>query len=460
MLTNKFRCANEEASVTLTKKLLTFGWMFGIILSACTACTGSPLKPEAALWGEWAYAGGDGGSMDYVDDLSFQEDGTLTRLGRPQFQAAYVVIAPGRIKLTVGGSSEVLNYSLEEDTLTLYFGDRHNTYTRAPETRPIAQGEPVEAATVIPPTNVVPIDTPFSQPSTEEKSVATESIGQTEGVLGSEETPIIWTLVPIGDTETVLLGFQNVADIIYQQTGLVVEPFVSTNYSNVIDIMSTDPPKAHMSSMPTFPYMIASQRGAAKAELVSLRRGSSAYNGQIFVRADSGITSIADLAGKIFCGVDPLSNSGWIIPSITLAAYGVNPDRDLAGVVFAGSHEAAVAAVYQSECDAGSSYIDARLNIKNDFPDVMNAITIIEVTVDIPNDGVQYHPSVPRELRDKINGVLLSIHETQAGAEAMFRAFEWNELVYRDDSFYDPFRQILDAAGVNLEPFINNFVND
>jgi hypothetical protein len=110
----------------------------------CTACTGSALKPEAALWGNWTYAGGQGGSLDYATDLHFQEDGVLTLLDRPQFQAAYVVIAPGRMKVTVGGSDEVLNYRLEEDTLTLYFEDGHNTYTHATETWPNARGEPME----------------------------------------------------------------------------------------------------------------------------------------------------------------------------------------------------------------------------------------------------------------------------------------------------------------------------
>lgn len=286
-------------------------------------------------------------------------------------------------------------------------------------------------------------------------SMALAGCGPREAELGTEENPIVWALVPSGETDTVLTGFQRVADIIFEQTGLVVEPFVATEYAGVIEAMSADPPKAHMASLATFAYMLASERGAAEAELVSLRRGSASYNGQIFVRTDSGITTIPDLAGKTFCGVDPLSTSGWIIPSITLAAYGVNPDTDLAGVVFAGSHDAAVSAVYNGECDAGSSFVDARSNLTEDYPDIMEAITVIEVSVDIPNDGVQYHPSVSRELRDQLNGVLLTIHETEAGAEAIFQAYEWSELAPRDDSFYEPFRQILDAAGVDISQFMN-----
>jgi len=286
-------------------------------------------------------------------------------------------------------------------------------------------------------------------------SLALAGCGPKEYELGTEENPIIWALVPSGETDTVLAGFQGVVDIIFEETGLVVEPFVATEYAGVIEAMSSDPPNAHMASLATFAYMLASERGVAEAELVSIRFGSASYNGQIFVRTDSGITSVADLAGKTFCGVDPLSTSGWIIPSITLAAYGVNPDTDLAGVVYAGSHDAAVSAVYNGECDAGSSFVDARSNLTEDYPDIMEAMTVIEVSVDIPNDGVQYHPSVSRELRDQINGVLLTIHESEAGAEAIFQAYEWTELALRDDSFYEPFRQILDAAGVDISQFMD-----
>lgn len=275
-----------------------------------------------------------------------------------------------------------------------------------------------------------------------------------EAELGTEENPLIWALVPSGETDTVLASFTAVTDILFEETGLVIEPFVATEYAGVIEALSSDPPKAHMASLATFAYMVASERGVAEAELVSLRFGSPSYSGQIFVRTDSGIETLADLAGKTFCRPDPLSTSGWIIPSITLRAAGVDPDTDLAQVVDAGSHDAAVVGVYNGDCDAGSSYVDARSSQEEDYPDIMDALKVIEVSVAIPNDGVQYHPSVPREIRDQINAALVTMHESEAGAEALYGAYEWDQLAEYGDDFYDPFRQVLDAAGVNIEDFM------
>lgn len=276
-----------------------------------------------------------------------------------------------------------------------------------------------------------------------------------EAELGTEENPLIWALVPSGETETVLSGFTAVTDIIYEETGLVIKPFVATEYVGVIEALSADPPKAHMASLATFAYIVASGRGVADVALVSERYGSPSYNGQIFVRADSDINSMADLAGKTFCRPDPLSTSGWIIPRFTIQSYGLNPDTDLAEIVDAGSHEGAVLGVYNGDCDAGSSYVDARSGLEEDYPDIMETTRVIEVSVDIPNDGVQFHPSVPADIREKIVNVLLTINETEEGEAAIFEAYEWTKLVAKDDSFYDPFRQILSAAGVDIESLLN-----
>jgi phosphonate transport system substrate-binding protein len=275
-----------------------------------------------------------------------------------------------------------------------------------------------------------------------------------EAELGTEENPLIWALVPSGESDTVLAGFDAVTDIIFDETGIVIEPFVATEYAGVIEALAADPPKAHIASLATFAYLVAAERGVAEAELVAVRYGSPSYTGQIFTRADSGINAVEDLAGKTFCRPDPLSTSGWIIPSITMQAAGVNPETDLAEVVDAGSHDASVAGVYNGDCDAGSSFVDARSNLEEDYADIMEVIKVINISVDIPNDGVQYHPSVSEELRDQINEVLMNMDNIEGGAEALDTAYEWSELTPRGDEFYDPFRQVLDAAGVNVEDFM------
>jgi phosphonate transport system substrate-binding protein len=274
--------------------------------------------------------------------------------------------------------------------------------------------------------------------------------GQKEVPLGSEENPIIWAFVPSGEMERVAAGAQSVADLLNEKTGLYFDTMVATEYAGVIEALRSDPPAAHIASLATFAYVMAADMGVAEAELVSVRFGSPSYNGQIITRADSGIKKLTDLKGKTFARPDPLSTSGWIIPMLTLKAAGVDPERDLK-VVDAGSHDGVAAAVYNGEVDGGATYVDARTRIEKDHPDVMEKVAVIEVSADIPNDGVQFHPSVSRDLRDKIVNALLEIAQTEEGKEALDTAYQWADLAEHGDEFYDPFRQVLQASGVSVK---------
>jgi phosphonate transport system substrate-binding protein len=272
-----------------------------------------------------------------------------------------------------------------------------------------------------------------------------------EEPLGSEENPIIWSFVPSGEMERVASGAQEVADLLHDKTGLYFSTNVATEYAGVIEALSSDPPEAHMASLATFAYVLAADRGVAEAALVAVRFGSPTYNGQIIVRADSGIRKVSDLKGKTFARPDPLSTSGWIIPMLTMRAAGIDPDRDLAEIVDAGSHDSVVAAVYNGDVDAGATYVDARTRIEKDHPDVMEKVVVIEVTEDIPNDGVQFVPSMPKDLSDRIVKALLEIADTKEGKEALHTAYQWDGLEEHDDTFYDPFRQVLQASGLSIE---------
>ena len=69
--------------------------------------------------------------------------------------------------------------------------------------------------------------------------------GCAEPELGTEENPLGWVLVPSGESETVLAGFDEVANLLFEETGLVVEPFVATEYAGAIEAMCSDPAQAH-----------------------------------------------------------------------------------------------------------------------------------------------------------------------------------------------------------------------
>jgi len=270
--------------------------------------------------------------------------------------------------------------------------------------------------------------------------------------LGTADNPIIMSFVPSGDTQQIIASGDQIAKMISDKTGLTIKANVGTDYAAVREAMGAN--KAHIGWLNTFNYILAHEKYGVDVALVTQRYGATTYKGQIIVRADSGITSLADLKGKVMCWVDPNSTSGYIIPRITLKANGIDPDKDFAKTVEAGSHNNVVTQVYNGDCDAGATYADARSSVAKDLPDVKEKVVVLATTTDIPNDNVAFTKDFPADMRDKIVTALLEIAGTDEGKAALNTLYSIEGLQKADDTFYDAFRADLSKAGINIEDLI------
>lgn len=270
-----------------------------------------------------------------------------------------------------------------------------------------------------------------------------------EADLGTEENPIIMSFVPSGDTEDIVASGDQLAQMIADRTGLVIDATVGTDFAAVREAMGAG--QAHIGWLNTFNYVLANEQYNIDVGLVTERFGSSTYVGQINVRADSGIETLEDLRGKTMCWVDPNSTSGYIIPRIMLAANGIDPDADLGNQIEAGSHPNVIVSVYNGDCDAGATFADARSNVEEDFPDVTEQVVVLAETTAIPNDSVAFIEEFPEETRAEIVAALLDIASTEEGTAALEQLYSISGLVEQDDSFYDAFRADLSRAGIDIE---------
>lgn len=290
-------------------------------------------------------------------------------------------------------------------------------------------GSSAAAPTVVP-------NTPFPTPIPEPTAVP----------YGTADNPIIWVLVPSQDVEAVLAGAEGIAAAIEASSGLVVTPLVTTDFTAAVEAMCNG--EAQMGALNTFNYIVAHQRACADVGVVSLRFGTNFYAGQIVTRPETGIESIADLAGKTFCRPDPTSTSGWIIPSIAMRAEGINPDTDLLEIVDAGGHDGSILGVYNGDCDAGSSFVDARSNVADEFPDVNEVVIVIAESAPIPNDTISFSPDLGPDVTQALVDSLLALNDSEEGLALLNSVYSWSGLEATDDSFYDGFRQQLEAAGM------------
>ncbi len=266
--------------------------------------------------------------------------------------------------------------------------------------------------------------------------------------LGTEDDPITLLFIPSENAQEVQAGADELAALISEESGFEVEASVATDYAAAIEALCGE--EAEIGALNTFGYILASQRGCADVGVVSVRFGSTTYAGQIITRADSGITSLEDITtDTVFCRPDPLSTSGWIVPSIAMRAAGI--DVDNLNVVDAGGHDGVVAAVYNGECEAGATFVDARGNVEEEYPDVREVVVIIGTSAPIPNDTLSYGTHVPYAMRLLLTEAILTIADNPEYAELLDAVYNWGGLQLARDAFFDGFREQLDAAGIDIE---------
>lgn len=289
------------------------------------------------------------------------------------------------------------------------------------------------------------------------------------GELGSPEKPIVITFVPSGDVPTITKAGNETAECLSKITGLSYKIEVGTSYAVSIEAMGAG--KAHAGFLATFAAILAREKYGIEPALASTRayatndldpdkglkgQQTDFYKGQFITRKGSGIKTVADLKGKTFCGVDAASTSGWIIPSINLKANGIDPQKDLKAVTFAGSHDNVVIAVYKGDCDAGATYVDARDSaaVQKAYPDVKDKVEPFFVSIRIPNDGLQFIKGLDPKLRDATVDGLLAMMADPGGKAVVKRAYTYDSLKKVPVTFYDEFRDLLKKAGVDAATLV------
>ncbi len=287
-----------------------------------------------------------------------------------------------------------------------------------------------------------------SEPTVKPTEIPTPSITPTLPPLGEEGNPIVWAIVPETDLNVFIPAVEQAANIMMERTGLVVETQVLDNYSQVVDMLCSG--EAQIGALNAWSYLLAQERGCTSIVLTAELFGGSAYQGQILVSSDSGITSIADLAGTTFCRRAVDSRSTWIVPRLMMLAAGIDPDNDLKEIIDTGDIRNIVAGIYTGTCDAGATYIDARIDHREEFPNIFNVAHVLAQTIQIPYNGVTFSPNVPTEIQEKLEGVFYYL-EIFDGGKVLKDLYGWDGIFERGDYLYDPLREVIIASGVDIQ---------
>jgi phosphonate transport system substrate-binding protein len=212
--------------------------------------------------------------------------------------------------------------------------------------------------------------------------------------------------------------------------------------------------EADVARLNTFNYLFTAQQGCASIILIGVGDFNAFTRSQIIVRVDSGITSLADLKGKIFCRPSDSSISGWRLPFVMLRAGGVNPETDLAELRTLTGSAQVVRAVYDGTCTAGAIVVDARRGLQATAPDVMDIVSVLQVSPSIPRDIIAIHPSVPEDTRNRIINAFFDTLVDPTNAQLYLDLFGWRGVLAADERLLDELRQQITQGGLVPQDFI------
>lgn len=308
----------------------------------------------------------------------------------------------------------------------------------------------------------------------EPTTVVVATAAPAEVAWGTAERPIVMAMAPSATSETLTVGGAAIAAKLKELTGYEFQVVIPTSYAALVEAMGSG--NADIGWLPPLAYLLASQKGYAEVVASTLRRGSDTYGFQIIANKDAGFTLYFDTAtnevtadaatalpqldGKNVCWTDPLSASGYVLPSGVVKDAGAAPKKQ----AFLTGHPQIVVALYSyvkdsaaNICDFGATYIDARTDASlASLTDVLDKVVVIWRSDSfIPNDNVSVATGMPADVKAKVVEALLALGSTPDGIEILKSAgYQIDGLKAVDDTFYDSLRVYLEASGLDITSLV------
>jgi len=274
--------------------------------------------------------------------------------------------------------------------------------------------------------------------------------------LGSAANPIIWMYVPPADlefTEANAAAVEIADQFSASNPDLVLKMIPAADPSLILEALCDG--EAHIGSLAPISYLVASQRECTEAKLIWTLYGDIKSTGMLITKDTSDISSLSDLQGKSLCIRSFTSISSWVLPSLEIQALYGDPKTFLGQIIEKDDHPDVRQAVYDGECEAGSTYYGALDG--SDLPGVNEHLTEIFATIPMPSKNISFGKTINSELSDKLVAFFLKISSESdnfAKMCGMYYSEIPTQLIEINDYYYHEIRDLFERAGADPEDFL------
>ena len=229
--------------------------------------------------------------------------------------------------------------------------------------------------------------------------------------------------------------------------GVPIRVTVASDYAAVIEALRNR--TADLAFVHPAGYVLANREAKAMIVAKDQWHGNTSYTSRIYVRKESGITTLDGLRGKTIAFIDPSSASGYVYPMVMLIQKGLVQNRDpktfFKDFVYAGSHDAGLLALLNGHVDALASFDQAREQYLKD-PAQREKIIYVAETAPIPEGGICARDGLDPALVAKLRAALLSM-KGPTYAPVLKALYDIDGFEPADDREYDPVRAAMDLLG-------------
>ncbi len=278
--------------------------------------------------------------------------------------------------------------------------------------------------------------------------IATGS-GNNERTLNNE---VVIALVPEKNVFEQRRRYKYITDYLSKKLNMSVRVNIMSNYGDICDAFLEG--TADAGFFGSFSYVLTH----VKAGVIPIARpvwldGSSTYRGYIFVRKDSGITSVEDMRGKSLVLVHRATTAGYIFQLYYMQYYDIKSMEDhFSQIYFAGSHDSSAWAVYTGEADVGGGKNHIFHALEKEYPDFSEQMITIAESPAVPSNGIAIRKDLNHTLAVRLKTLFLNLHKTDEGREVL-KNFGAEKFIETTNADYRSLYNMVHKLKIDLETF-------
>lgn len=240
--------------------------------------------------------------------------------------------------------------------------------------------------------------------------------GRTLNTPGTVPDEVLYLgLIPERDIFDQRRRYRALADYLSDQLGRPVTLVTSNTYHGALkDMTEGRIDAAFMGSLVATLAMDQLQaRVLVKPEDLN---GDTMYHGVLFVRDDSSVQRLDELAGRTIAMVKT-TTAGHLYPIYTLVELGLFEDPNPVKIRWDGTHDRVIQDVFDGEVDAG-----AAKNLRIDAFEQAHPGYHFRRLADgdaVPNNALVVRPDMDSGLTSRLERALLAMHENESGKQAL-----------------------------------------